>query len=555
MSKPKKEIDLATRIGIILGILAIIAAILIPIQKAARYMEKQKDDKAKEQTKIREDESVFPEKKLQFALVLSEGKTGYLAENQKKICEVPLFLEKGQAYVPGDVLSDWKNAAIVQADEVWYIQNQGDITAMMEAYNIFLTNQSPVVMEACPVVKQGILSIPLQAAGTIFKTKVQAEESYGLFVLGATDYLTDEEWDALAKELNVQKEKTQDETWMERWAGFGLSKAELKAYAKAGYLYQSDENGKLSKLHLDDEGVLSEADCPDTGECYEADRCLANGIIKEPGLAGQLLNEKTEISGKIPEQVYEEKIQEAIGRFMREKAVWCLMSDEQAKENMQICKTAWEGDFTNDSYLLYQKENPKEIMWEEFDEKDCTFEKLLEVAEPGDFLVFKGRGADVKYGFFNHSALILEKDNEGLHLLHARSAELGVGSEKEMDVITKQSFTEEDYWMDYETVFLCGSAFSIDEKREALTEKAQKRFQDCAFGYGSWLGKEETNCAELIQDAYADVDVPLVKEEPVSSRLKQVLSGDARNMVVVPDDLLFSDSVVIKAVYRAGGTS
>lgn len=553
MSKQKKEVDLATHIGIILGILAIIAAILIPIQKVARYMEKQKNKKEKVQTEIREDGSVFPKKKLQFALVLSEGTTEYLAENQKKTCKVPLFLEEGQAYVPGDVLSDWKKAAIVQADEVWYIQNQGDITAMMEAYNIFLTNQNPVVMEACPVVKQGILSIPLQAAGTIFKTKVQAEESYGLFVLGATDYLTDEEWDVLAKELKVQKEKTEDATWMERWADFGLSEAELKVYAKAGYLYQSDENGKLSKLSLNDEGVLSEIDCQDTGELYEAKCCLANGIIKEPGLTGRLLNEKAKSVGKIPEQVYEEKIQEAIGRFMREKAVWCLTGNGRAKENMKICQTAWEGDFANDSYLLYQKENPKETMWEEFDEETCTFQRLLEVAEPGDFLVFKGRGADVKYGFFNHSALILEKDSESLHLLHARSAELGVGSEKEMDVITQQSFMEEDYWMDYETVFLCSSAFSIDTKRMALTAGAQKRFQDCAFGYGSWLGKEETNCAELIQDAYADVDAPLVKEEPVSSRLKQVLSGDARNMVVVPDDLLFSDSVVIKAVYKAGG--
>ena len=79
--------------------------------------------------------------------------------------------------------------------------------------------------------------------------------------------------------------------------------------------------------------------------------------------------------------------------------------------------------------------------------------------------------------------------------------------------------------------------------------QAYSRFNGCQFGYGGQLGLEETNCAELIVEAYGQAGVDIL-EHHYETRLKEVLRGNTRNLVPIPDDLLCSEQVEVIALWK-----
>ena len=119
-----------------------------------------------------------------------------------------------------------------------------------------------------------------------------------------------------------------------------------------------------------------------------------------------------------------------------------------------------------------------------------------------------------------------------------------------MDTFGEAELLDSDYWEKYEWSYLCTPRENIEDKRDEITQKAYEKYKGYSFGYGSWLGKKETSCAEIIEESYEEAGITLVQEDTVSLRLKEVLSGKAKNMVVVPDDLLLGDRAVVKAVWK-----
>ena len=63
------------------------------------------------------------------------------------------------------------------------------------------------------------------------------------------------------------------------------------------------------------------------------------------------------------------------------------------------------------------------------------------------------------------------------------------------------------------------------------------------------MGLAETNCTELIDEAYLTAGVDLIDGD-YESRLKEVLKGNTKNLVLIPDDLLFSEKTRVIAVWK-----
>lgn len=505
---------------LIVGILLALASMLVPVWKVIKY-EKQKQKintesrKAELQDKVQKD----VEEKLKSALAVAD----------ESISEGALFYENSVLYVPVSCLAEQKGAALVQADNVWYVQYQGNLTAMMEAYNIYLENQEPVNMRGCPVVKQGILYIPAMDLGNIFSMKVQVDEKSKMAVFGAGEILEEQDWDKLRKKMGVEAEQSPELSWKPEWeAQTGLSGQVLEIFIKENLLYHADEEGNLYQCVYTDQGVYEEIPCTQIPPIYESNGYYIDGEAQKISVKWDLPFHK---------KVERKKL------YQVKKNIWkeCGETPEAYRERIIM-----------EELSVYMKEIAQKDRNLSQEQADTTFHNLIQHAEPGDFLVFKAEGADAKYGYFNHSALILEadKEEESIHVLHARSAELGVGADESMDTFTEQDLEEADYWKNYQLCYLVTPAEDISGKRTEITEKAYEMFNGYSFGYGSWLGKEETNCAELIEKAYETVGIELVKQDSVSSKLKEVLSGNAKNMVIVPDDLLLGGSVVVKAVWK-----
>ncbi len=478
----------------------------------------------------------------QCALFFPECNTAYI---KGKAYALPLapFFEDGLLYVPVAPVCAAFGGSFVDAGDYYYINYLGNVSILMESYNILLFNSDAVIMDRTPILRQGNLCLPLSALGTALSRKYAKNTDAEVYVLGVQEYPSAQVLCQVRQQLLGESVASEPQEQLLALAQtYNLDYAELEQAADLRNLFQSDAQGQICELWLDDVGELH------TNTYTMSARFPENQVFVQQG--NQL---KSLCTGKTysdtAEQLYCKELRQATGRYMELLAACTLNGDTTAMQLLNGYQNAIGGELSDPIYLADQAEP--------YDTALCDgrtgrngWEQLVSSARAGDFLVFSSENAGAKYGFFNHSALILDVDrtNGVVHLLHARSGELGVGSDSEMDKLSFDAFESVDYYENYNVVFLCRAGELSNDCAKELADSAAEKFRDYQFGYGGSLGLKETNCAELIVDAYAQQNISFL-DNTYETRLKEVLKGNTKNLVPIPDDLLFSPVTEVLAVW------
>lgn len=451
------------------------------------------------------------------------------------------FLQDGVLYLPAAAVTAALGGSFAASEDVYYINYLGNVTTLMAEYNVMLFNTEAVIMDSTPVVKEDVLCLPLTSLGRALSMQCARSPSQQVYVLGVQEPLTETEMSFIRQNCG-QEARPYAPVLTELAQTTGQSHTDLERAALARLLWQSDENGVISQLWMDDAGELHR-------QTYEMAHRFPAGQLFECRTEGLVSLFSGETVSSSPEELYRQQLRQATGRYMELLAAAQLLDDPIAATLLSGYRAALEGALDDATYLADQTE-PYETGLYDTSSGENAWNMLVRSAQVGDFLVFSAADAGPEYGFFNHSALILEVDpDEGrLHLLHARGIEYGVGSELEMDQLTFAGFVETPYYQSYATVFLCSAGELTPAQAAQMAADADDAFRGYRFGYGGRLGLEETNCAELIVDAYAAAGV-YIADDHYETRLKQVLKGDTKHLVLLPDDLLLSQETEVIAVW------
>ncbi|MBQ7344732.1 MAG: hypothetical protein IJW45_01545 [Oscillospiraceae bacterium] len=454
------------------------------------------------------------------------------------------FLEEGVLYVPAATVAAVFGGSFVEVEDVYYLDHMGNVSIMMEEYNVLLFNSDPVIMDRTPILREGELCLPLAGLGRALSMAQDKSVRQQTFLLGGDGPLEEEQFAAVRQALLGSCLPEGGSSPLEPLAqAHRLDLQVLEQAAKQRTLFVTDADGAIQALWLDDLGGLH-SKAYEMSYRYPPEQVF---VSSKGTLRSLTTGKKLEAT---PEEQYQQELRQATMRYMELLAASSLGADPQAQTLLAGYLAAVAGDLTCESYVADQR-FPYETGIYDHASGEGAWAALVATARPGDMLMFSAGGAGARYGCFNHSALVLEvdRDNGSLRLLHARSSEYGVGADLPMDHVCYDSFRELDYYREYDLVFLCRAGDMSQERAEQMAWDAYDRFNGYQFGYGGRLGLEETNCAELIVDAYDGAGVQLLDGD-YSSRLKEVLKGNTRNLVPIPDDLMFSGKVEVLAVWK-----
>lgn len=478
-----------------------------------------------------------------FVLIFDEP--FMLKDNEQYELETSCFTENGILYAPvGDIIARL-GGSFVSTGDVWYINYKGNVSAVMEEYNVLLFNSDTFIMDSTPCVRNGVLFLPVQALGKALSMRVSLSPVQQICAFGSSDVLGEEELALLRMSLGFNE--------IEPWIGddivklaqiYGADANLLWSHALERTLYVSDGDGHITQLWADVEGKIHRKEY-EMSVLFPPNSIFVENSKPENGLYDALTGSYV---SETPEQIYKNELREATVRYMELLAASNIKNDETAKALLPAYEKAISGELSNEMYL---SDKDDEYQTHIFDAEDNTsaWQTLVDKAQVGDFLLFRAEQAGAEYGCFNHSALIVEKSENAMRLLHARGAEYGVGSLLDMDVLQYEDFFSEGYYSNYGEVFLCTSSELEDAKREGMVQNACDKYEGYQFGYGGRMGLREVNCAELIDDTYRTAGVPLVKAGQ-DSRLKEVLKGNTKELVPIPDDLMLSGNAEVKAVWK-----
>lgn len=461
----------------------------------------------------------------------------------------PAFLEDGVLFIPVASAAVLLGGSFVRSGDVYYLNHAGNVTVMMEDYNVILVNDTAVVMRSTPKIKDGVFCLPAEGLAKALSMYVSKYPADGICVFeNFTSRLKNEMLMSVRISLGYGVNGiSENETIADIAGRCGKSYAEIERLAVEGQLYISDGDGVPYAVSLDDGGdVVTEK--YDVNASFPKDSVF---VIKNRSGKDMMCDIRTgkEIS-EPPDILYTKELKAATGRFMELKAALDINGDEKAGTLSETYLEVIGGALTSEAYRR-DLESPYETGLFDGENREYGWDVIFEKANVGDFLVFASDGAGPEYGFFNHSALIIEKHPESgtLRLLHARGAEYGVGADLDMDYVTSASFENVDYYRSYGTVFLCRAGELTGSEAEKMAADAYEKYNGCQFGYGGRMGLEETNCAELIDGSYLDAGIDIIDGD-YDSRLKEVLKGNTKNLVLIPDDLLFSDVTEVIAVWK-----
>jgi hypothetical protein len=486
---------------------------------------------------------------LRRVTVLRYGSAEIWINGEPYTLSVPTFLEDGVLYVPLADVAVLLGDSFLHSGDVYSLNHQGNVSILMPDYNVILVNNSACVMQGTPIVRDARICIPADGLRAALQCHVSKSPALGVCVLEHEETrLNEKQLRDLCLALDLPlADPVEDETLLALAARSGRAYAEIERLAVEGRLYLTDADGVGSLVTLRDDGkpVLTRYE---TVSRYEPDTLFRAEPSAEGAMLIRLRDQKR--VGPTPDRRYVDELRTATGRFMELKAAAALLHDARAEALLPDYRAAVERGIFSDAFLAdFSAPYDAGLFTEE--NRERGWETLFAAARPGDFLLFSAQDAGPAYGYFNHSALILEKNEAdgSLRLLHARSAEYGVGSGRDMDLLTRGAFTENSYYRNYGTVFLCRAGSLSDEASRKMAQDANTRFDGMQFGYGGRLGLDEVNCAELIDESYRDAGVAVIDGD-YDTRLKEVLKGNTKNLVPLPDDLMFSEHTEVLAVWK-----
>lgn len=478
--------------------------------------EKQEDREACKEYAENQDKDL--DHQLQTAVVLFSDSTDMLANGERKAAMHTMLVENGLFYVPVNGVAEYMGASLAEYEQMLYISSQGVLSVIAEPYNIALTGTTAEILRGCVMKREGCYYVPAQNLAALLHVPVVCSILQGTVIVGGLGEFTEEDIRKIRYEFGLEERKTTIAEELEK--ACGSQKAPMWQCLEAlnrGCLYRTDMDGRIGRWELLADGSMR-WEHMELDMRYEPNRLYMAGResrSRQLYLAGK----ESDAVGWIPELQQEEELREEVkGRI-----------EEKAARELSV-------------YFHGFKKVQKE-------ESDKLWEQLEKEAQPGDILLFHNPSSAARYGYLNHSALILEKSEQGLHLLQARGSEDGVGAEKEMDWLSYEKFHEKGYWQGNEVILLGRVEDAPRDVRNKLAREAPDFYKGYQFGYGSFRGQKETNCAELISETYDRAGIPILEEK--GSRLRMLLEGKAKNLVVLPDDLALSDKLKIRAFWLA----
>lgn len=457
------------------------------------------------------------EKILQTAIVIIEDSNVMSIYGEMKEVPGQLFYEDDILYIPVQGIAEYLGASMTVIEEVLYIGYQNVFSGIADGYNIALTGTTAALLEGNVLVRDEIYYLPARDFQTIFHIPIYYSAVQKVLVIGTSE-MTEEEIVEIRKKWKLPEETERiPEEFCNCCRRQGLDENEWLSALNGGRIYYSNQNGMIGKWKITVDGNLS-WNLIELNQRFLPDTIYCSGVESNKRTLFLAGKEQKKV-GLIPELLQEEELRIEMGEKIEKKAISDL---KIGKEELPLPKV---------------------------EESISLWENLKNEARPGDVLLFHNPLAAARYGYFNHAALILEKTQTGIRLLQARGSEDGVGSDKEIDLLDYEDFYKDGYWDGNETVIL----YRCDEIDETILEKmvrdASEYYQGYKFGYGGERGEKETNCAELVADTYDRAGVSLLEKDS-GSRLRMLLKGETRNLIVLPDDLALSERLRAIAYWR-----
>ena len=480
------------------------------------------------------------------ALAVTFDGTQAFVRGEKTSLPRPPLVRDGVVYLPAGDITALLGGSFVRAKDVWYLNCQGNVSVMMEEYNVLLFNTDPFIMDSTPLLFDGELYLPTQGLGKALSMRVSVSPSQRVIALGSGEDLSEEQLRALRVSLGGEELPERENAYIAGLAQrTGAGYEELQSASLARTLYESGTDGRLFKLWTDCEGGIHKENVG-LPESFSPEGVFI--LRGSPGNAGLYDAVTGKEAGGDPEELLRQHLRSATARYMELLAAWQLEGDEKARSLMPAYLRAIEGQLEDGEDLADVQNRYETHVFDRSGTKEA-WQTLYEEAQIGDFMLFSAEGAGAQYGCFNHSSLIIGKENGVLRLLHARGSQYGVGADLEMDALSFESLCALDFYLNYGLVYLCTAGQLGESERVEMTRRAYEKYNGYQFGYGGRMGLEEVNCTELIDDAYMSAGVDIIDGD-YDSRLKEVLRGNTKNLVLIPDDLLFSGNAEVKAVWK-----
>jgi hypothetical protein len=178
----------------------------------------------------------------------------YFDKDNKKIKP---FISEGDTFLPLRNIANWVGAAVEYDDArlVTTLVSGKKTSYMMRFYNVFISEQGPVLMKQKPIQKDGAMYIPLSSLVQMLDVPYYRDFKHGILVLGSDKGLTSYQIKDMKKRYGLdanlpEKCKELDEI---------AKKTKLKNIydlSRNEKIYASDHRGILSKLVLKDDFTL-----------------------------------------------------------------------------------------------------------------------------------------------------------------------------------------------------------------------------------------------------------------------------------------------------------
>lgn len=477
-------------------------------------------------------------------VIFADSDTAIVNGEEKKTDSKP-FISDGEMVYSLNKTAEFLGAEISVDDNtnIVTVLSNGCKAQFMTGFNVIVYNNTdPKLIRSKPVLKDDQIYLPVDVLADIMNCSSFRDYQNGIAVLRGKKAPDKESYAALLSLIGRSYESDRSNSELDELEE-RFSDYDIYDLSRSGRLYISNENGEIYKRQLLDDYTLTN-EKQDAAYTFDKNEVYAAGSGSDSGNL-YLLKSPDSVYSETPETMIKKDLIFAIERYID-------LSIGGDDTELDIYKKAIKGEIDNDFLQLKDEAlgngTYTEITSAAGEDQSVIENRWAELCaevRPGDILLFRNSASDSKYGYFNHSAMVMDVSGQTIHVLQARNSELGVGADMPEDFITAESFKNDGYWKHYDSIVLCRVNDISETAADGMVRTAYEKYNGYAFGYGGFYGAKEVTCAEIIKNAMQSSGVELIDGKEQRHRLKSAVKGDVLSMLILPDDIVLSDSISI----------